>query len=159
MSYRRWIAGVILCSLTAAAGGAAMLPRPTVGRSSVAVALPDDVEADAALPWCRDRHALHIGIASWYGGPVFQQTANGERFRPDALAAASRSLPFNTRVRVTNLRNGRSVVVRINDRGPYVPGRVIDLTPEAAARLDMKRKGLAPVYIQIVRNDLPTAVR
>jgi Lytic transglycolase len=90
------------------------------------------------------------GIASWYGGPEFHITANGEVFRDDRLAAASRTLPFNTRVRVTNLRNGRSVVVRINDRGPFVRGRLIDLTPEAAAMLHMKESGLAPVAIQIV---------
>jgi peptidoglycan lytic transglycosylase len=96
------------------------------------------------------------GVASWYGGPMFHVTANGEAFDEDRMAAASRTLPFNTKVRVTNLRNGRSVVVRINDRGPYVHGRVIDLTPEAAARLHMKHNGLAPVAIEIVRNDVRT---
>jgi len=96
------------------------------------------------------------GVASWYGGPMFHVTANGETFHDDRMAAASRTLPFNTKVRVTNLRNGRSVVVRINDRGPYVHGRVIDLTPEAASRLHMKYNGLAPVAIEIVRNDVRT---
>lgn len=62
---------------------------------------------------CRDSSKLRIGMASWYAG-----TASGETFRADGLTAASRSLPFNPRIRVTNLRNGRSVVVRINDRGP-----------------------------------------
>ncbi|ACA19253.1 rare lipoprotein A [Methylobacterium sp. 4-46] len=74
------------------------------------------------------------GGASWYG-PGFQgrRTANGERFNTHALTAAHRSLPFGSRVRVTNTSNGRSVVVRINDRGPYVGGRVIDLS-QASAR-------------------------
>ncbi|BCM86030.1 hypothetical protein mvi_44910 [Methylobacterium indicum] len=74
------------------------------------------------------------GKASWYG-PGFQgrRTANGERFNTHALTAAHRRLPFGTRVRVTNTSNGRSVVVRINDRGPYVGGRVIDLS-QASAR-------------------------
>ncbi|MFE1598685.1 septal ring lytic transglycosylase RlpA family protein [Methylobacterium sp. ID0610] len=74
------------------------------------------------------------GAASWYG-PGFQgrRTANGERFNTHAYTAAHRSLPFGSRVRVTNTTNGRSVVVRINDRGPYVGGRVIDLS-QASAR-------------------------
>lgn len=73
------------------------------------------------------------GKASWYG-PGFhgRRTANGERFNTHALTAAHRSLPFGSRVRVTNTRTGRSVVVRINDRGPFVPGRVIDLSYAAA---------------------------
>jgi rare lipoprotein A len=74
------------------------------------------------------------GAASWYG-PGFQgrRTANGERFNTHAFTAAHRRLPFGTRIRVTNTSNGRSVVVRINDRGPYVGGRVIDLS-QASAR-------------------------
>lgn len=62
-------------------------------------------------------------------------------------------MPFDTRIRITNLHNGRSVVVRINDRGPYVQGRIIDVTPKAAAELGMKMHGTAPVYIEIVRNE------
>ncbi len=98
-----------------------------------------------------------MGVASWYAGNAFDRTASGETFRPDELAAASRSLPFNTRIRVTNLRNGRSVVVRINDRGPYVRGRVLDLTPKAAAQLGMKLHGTAPVYFEIVQRETQSA--
>lgn len=152
MSPQSWIAGIVLGALAAVLGGSTAVPPAAPGRTSVAAALPP-------LLSCRDRRTLRTGIASWYGGPVFHQTADGEKFQPDTLAAASRSLPFNTHVRVTNLRNGRSVVVRINDRGPYVAGRVIDLTPEAAAALHMKRNGLAPVYIEIVRNDTPAVAR
>lgn len=72
------------------------------------------------------------GTASWYGHG--RRTANGEHFRPGGMTAAHRSLPFGTHVRVTNKRNGRSVVVRINDRGPFVHGRLIDLA-RAPARL------------------------
>jgi len=85
------------------------------------------------------------GIASVYaykGG----KTASGERVSPHALTAAHRTLPFGTRVRVTNKRNGRSVVVRINDRGPFVRGRVIDLTPAGARALGFS--GLAPVQVE-----------
>jgi len=74
------------------------------------------------------------------------KTASGERANPQALTAAHRSLPFGTRVRVTNKRNGRSVLVRINDRGPFVKGRVIDLTPAGAKVLGFS--GLAPVTVE-----------
>ena len=88
------------------------------------------------------------GIASIYAngdGHAGSKTANGERVNPRALTAAHRSLPFGTRVAVTNKRNGRSVVVRINDRGPFVRGRVIDLTPAGARALGFS--GLTPVKI------------
>ena len=85
------------------------------------------------------------GIASVYSGG---KTANGERAHPGGLTAAHRSLPFGTKVRVTNKRNGKSVVVRINDRGPFIRGRVIDVTPAAAATLAFS--GLAPVTLQRV---------
>jgi rare lipoprotein A len=86
------------------------------------------------------------GIASWYG-PGFhgRTTANGERFNTHALTAAHRTLPFGTKVRVTNRNNGRSVVVRINDRGPYVGGRVIDLSNASARALGMS--GVAKVSL------------
>ncbi len=92
--------------------------------------------------------------ASWYGvgdGYHGQRTASGEIFNTYDLTAAHRSLPFGTLVRVTNLQNGRSVVVRINDRGPYVGGRVIDLSYEAARRIGMVSAGEAPVRIQVLR--------
>jgi rare lipoprotein A len=87
------------------------------------------------------------GIASIYAYKG-EKTANGERAAPGGLTAAHRSLPFGTRVKVTNKRNGRSVVVRINDRGPFVRGRVIDLTPAGARALGFS--GLAPVELQRV---------
>ena len=85
------------------------------------------------------------GIASVYSEG--RHTASGERFNPGALTAAHRTLPFGSRVRVTNRRNGRSVVVRITDRGPFVRGRIIDLTPAGARAIGMS--GLAPVNVQI----------
>ena len=86
------------------------------------------------------------GIASIYSGG---RTANGEHASPHGLTAAHRSLPFGTHVRVINRRNGRSVVVRINDRGPFVHGRIIDLTPAGARALGFS--GLAPVEIVPMR--------
>ncbi|NJL08350.1 MAG: septal ring lytic transglycosylase RlpA family protein [Methylacidiphilales bacterium] len=88
------------------------------------------------------------GIASYYWQD--QRTASGERFNPNALTAAHRTLPLGTVVRVTNHRNGSSVRVRINDRGPYVRGRVIDLSRAAAQRIGMISAGLTPVTVQIV---------
>ncbi len=92
-----------------------------------------------------------VGLASWYG-PGFHRrpTASGERYDMDDLTAAHRALPLDSVVRVTNLNNGRSVVVRINDRGPYVHGRVIDLSRGAAKRLGMKDDGVAPVLIEAI---------
>lgn len=91
-------------------------------------------------------------LASWYG-PGFHgnRTANGERYNQWDFTAAHRSLPFGTRVKVTNLSNGRSVVVRVNDDGPHVPGRVIDLSRGAAERIGMVSSGVAPVRLQVLR--------
>ncbi len=77
--------------------------------------------------------AAQCGKASWYA--LTSKTASGERMNPSAMTAAHRSLPFGTKVRVTNKQNGKSVVVRINDRGPFIKGRVIDLSKAAAGRL------------------------
>lgn len=91
------------------------------------------------------------GVASWYG-PGFhgRLTANGERFNQHALTAAHRTLPFGTEVRVTNTANGRSVIVRINDRGPFSGSRVIDLSRAAAEAVGMIQAGVTPVTIEIV---------
>jgi rare lipoprotein A len=89
------------------------------------------------------------GIASWYGGEfIGRRTANGEIMQGNRLTAAHRTLPFGTIVDVTNKRNGRTVRVRINDRGPVPEDRIIDLSPVAAAQLGMKRRGLAPVEVK-----------
>ena len=88
------------------------------------------------------------GKASWYG-PGFhgKRTASGERFDMNDLTAAHRTLPFGTRVRVRNPQNGREVVVRINDRGPHISDRIIDLSKAAAATLDLLQAGEAPVVL------------
>src|SRR5258707_6843140 len=77
------------------------------------------------------------------------KTANGETFSPSKLTAAHRTLPFGAMVRVTNVRNGRTVVVRINDRGPFTKGRIIDVTPAAASQL--RFSGLVPVTLEVVK--------
>lgn len=93
------------------------------------------------------------GKASYYGTRHHgNKTANGERFDQNALTAAHRNLPFGTRVQVTNLKNGKTVVVRINDRGPYAKGRIIDLSRKAAEQIDMIRAGVVPVRVQRLRD-------
>ena len=94
--------------------------------------------------------AAQAEIASYYGQEFAgRRTASGERFNPGAMTAAHRTLRFGTQVRVTNSRNGRSVIVRINDRGPFVQGRSIDLSSGAARAIGMG--GTANVRIQVIR--------
>jgi rare lipoprotein A len=125
----------------------------------VAVAAPDvharSAKRSAEPGTATDRHghrtAVRSGVASIYSGTRAEggsRTATGERVRRAALTAAHRTLPFGTLVRVTNRRNGHSVVVRINDRGPFVRGRVIDVTPAAARVLGFS--GLAAVSLSVV---------
>ncbi|HZP74875.1 MAG TPA: septal ring lytic transglycosylase RlpA family protein [Pseudolabrys sp.] len=99
-----------------------------------------------------DKKAAMAGLASVYSAKSSgsSRTASGQRLQPAALTAAHRSLPFGTQVQVTNRRNGRTVVVRINDRGPFVRGRVIDLSPAAGHALGIS--GLAPVTLAVVTN-------
>ena len=92
-----------------------------------------------------------VGVASFYGARFHRLlTASGERFNMYGMTAAHRTLPFGTRVRVTNLRNGRAVVVQINDRGPFVKGRVIDLSYAAARKLLMVQRGTEHVRIELI---------
>lgn len=127
---------------------------------TVTVEAPVPAPAGVEEPAQETRAAKHVaravrnlptiqGIASWYGKQFHgRQTANGERFDMHELTAAHRSLPFGTTVEVKNLANGRSVVVRINDRGPYSGRRVIDLSYGAAKQLGMVGSGTAKVAIQ-----------
>jgi len=90
------------------------------------------------------------GLASWYGKKYHgRQTANGERFDMNDVSAAHRTLPFGTVVKVTNLDNGQTLKVRINDRGPFVDGRIIDLSKKAAKKLGMLEAGVVPVKLVV----------
>jgi rare lipoprotein A len=135
----RWGAVVAVALATAVAGcglfGKRKPPRP----APVAIAEPGSREQ---------------GIASWYG-PGFhgRRTANGEIYNQFAMTAAHQTLPADTRVRVTNLTNGRSVVVRINDRGPFVDDRIIDLSYAAAREIEMIGPGTAPVRLEVLAPD------
>lgn len=102
-----------------------------------------------------DAKAIETGVASWYG-PDFhgRQTANGEKYDMNGLTAAHRTLPFNTVVLVENLDNGKTVQVRVNDRGPYAKDRIIDLSKGAATEVEMIGPGTARVRIYIVEGDI-----
>lgn len=111
---------------------------------------PQTQDADGVAPAAIEQREPD-GLASYYSNRFAgRTTANGESYEPNALTAAHRSLPFGTRVRVTNVTSGDSVVVRINDRGPFVDGRVIDLSRAAAEQIDLIDAGVAPVELEIV---------
>lgn len=96
--------------------------------------------------------SAYAGSASFYcAGFSGKRTASGERYNCNGMTAAHRTLPFGTRVRVTNSRNGKSVIVRINDRGPFIRGRVVDLSRAAAQTVGMTRAGVVPVHIEVMR--------
>jgi rare lipoprotein A len=117
--------------------------RSTFAAAAIAAfALIGSAQANAA-PGC--------GHASWYA--LSSKTASGERMNAAKLTAAHRSLPFGTKVKVTNKRNGKSVVVRINDRGPFIKGRVLDVSKAAAKDIGMVSSGTAQVCYQIMAAD------
>lgn len=157
-------------------GAAAMRPKAPANDAIVAVppappmassessSAPAPVAA-SAVPAAKDNPRAYvpakgnqIGVASWYGDHwQGRLTAGGKPFDDRKLTAAHRTLPLNTRVRVTNLETGRSVEVTITDRGPYVDGRVIDLSAAAAKRIGMVKEGLVPVQITTVAVPDPVA--
>jgi rare lipoprotein A len=135
---RLWllIALALAVALVLAACGGAPARKPPGKRTGMAE--PGAVQRGMATFYGKEQH----------GGP----TASGERFNMHKMTAAHRTLPFGTRVRVTNTRNGRSVEVRINDRGPYAGrGRIIDVSEAAARRLDMIEAGVVPVTVEVLR--------
>ena len=130
-------------------------PSPSSDRTAAlvmqkrpAVAMRNHAPLATAKPGGEVDNALS-GIASFYTEGT--QTANGEKFDTYELTAAHRTLPFGTRVRVTNVATGRSVTVRINDRGPFVPGRVIDVSYVAAETLGITQQGIAKVTLDVAR--------
>jgi rare lipoprotein A len=147
---RAWPALALLTlGLAACAGPSpdAASPGPTASRP----AMPLD---RATLYPAEVPSFVQVGLASWYG-PHFARklTASGERFDMNQLTAAHRSLPLATMVRVTNLANGRHVLLRVNDRGPYAGARIIDVSREAAEMLGMKQDGVAQVRLEVFDAD------
>jgi rare lipoprotein A len=121
----------------------------TKNRNHVAFQTRMRAAPDAGVP--RDAAVLNeakVGLASFYNEG--SRTASGERLNPADLTAAHPSLPFGTRVRVTSVDTGRSVIVRVNDRGPFVRGRVLDVSYSAARQLDMTKQGVAKVKFEVV---------
>src|SRR5512138_3541221 len=118
--------------------------RPIMGKVKIMVPL---VLTFSVLPL----FGLQEGLASWYGGKFNgRQTSSGEVFDTNLRTAAHKTLPFGTIVRVVNLENGKSTTVKINDRGPFVEGRIIDLSRAAAEDLDMVARGVARVSVEVV---------
>lgn len=137
------LGGGVLCLVLVVAVTACAGPPHTVSPVPPPDAPPP---ADVVAP----RPAI-VGRASWYGAFHHgKRTASGEVFDMNALTAAHRTLPLGTRVQVTNLRNRRSVEVRVNDRGPYIRGRIIDLSRGAAARLGAIDDGVFPVEVLVL---------
>jgi rare lipoprotein A len=100
----------------------------------------------------RQAYRSETGVASYYGDRFHgRQTANGERYDQGKFTAAHKSYPFGTLVRATNLKNGKSVIVRINDRGPYVKGRIIDLSVRAAETIDLLDPGITKIKLEILK--------
>ncbi|HZB92994.1 MAG TPA: septal ring lytic transglycosylase RlpA family protein [Stellaceae bacterium] len=143
-------AGVLALGLLFGTSGASgrMAAEPRAATPPLASPAPPDGGAgDGLQPTRYDE----IGIASWYGGRhQGQRTASGARFDRMALTAAHRSLPFGTIVLVENLANGRSLALPITDRGPYRPGRIIDLSQAAARRLGLEAQGLGLVGLTVL---------
>jgi len=136
---RSWRPALLLAALLPLlTSGCGLVPKPVYRSGGLA--------ASAGIPGLRMR-----GVASFYG-PGFQgrRTANGETFDMNAMTCAHRTLPFGTVLRVTNLDNDREVVVRVNDRGPYVGGRIIDLSRGAAEELGMVDTGTAEVMLDVI---------
>jgi rare lipoprotein A len=103
------------------------------------------------LPREKDKHPSEIGLASWYGEECRgNETASGELFDFNGLTAAHRKLPFGTIIKIINLRNKKFLQLRVNDRGPGIEGRTVDVTREAAKRLGFVGAGVAPVRVEIV---------
>ncbi|MCF8104693.1 MAG: septal ring lytic transglycosylase RlpA family protein [Desulfohalobiaceae bacterium] len=132
-------------------------PKVAIGKGRVKKA-PYVVMGKRYVPMSveKSRSYREIGIASWYGQETLRQkggtmTANGEAFDPGQLTAAHKHLPLPTYVRVTNLQNRRSIIVRVNDRGPFVPGRIIDMSAGAAKRLGFYEQGTARVQVETVQ--------
>lgn len=148
-SSTRGIIGAVVAALLVVAIGV-MVPLQVTSLKK------EKAEATVVPPEVHVRRPPQYGVASWYGDrEAGKLTASGAVFRPNQLTAAHRWLPLGTKVRVTRLGTKRSTVVTINDRGPYIGGRVIDLSPAAAEKLAMVDKGLARVRIDVITEPSP----
>ena len=144
------VRGILALTLAIFAGTTGCVTRPQISAA-------DQLAAATAV--AAGRWQPQEGTASWYGADFHgRPTSNGELYNMYTHTAAHKTLPFNTVVRVTHLSSGAFTVVRINDRGPFVGNRIIDLSMAAARDLDMVRTGIAPVRIEVVRAGDPPPV-
>jgi len=157
--HRGWSSDQVLGALLTGIGVAACLGAVALVAAATSYdgprgLRPYTIEGRTYAP--RDLDAYDsVGVASWYGEPFHgRPTANGERYDQHDLSAAHRTLPLGTRVQVTRLATGRSLFLRVTDRGPFVDGRIIDVSREAARRLGFLEEGLARVRVRRLRSPL-----
>lgn len=137
---RKLVMGCAVAALVALSARSEARPPNTVAFTEFVAPLATEARAE-------------VGVASWYGEDFHgNPTASGEIYDMNELTAASRNLPLGTKLQVTNLKNHRSLVLRVNDRGPYIPGRFLDVSKAAAEQLGFVRAGLARVEAKVVRS-------
>ena len=160
----RWhvvaLPAILMVVLFAAGCATTVNGPPPVGKRAVptvdtrkAYNRPYTVKGQRYIPMASAKGYTEHGIASWYGWESGNRTSMGESFDPSRLTAAHRTLPLPTKVHVLNLDNNHSVVVVVNDRGPFVAGRLIDLSEGAAQRIGMKHTGTARVKVVAIHDD------
>ncbi|MCU1309366.1 MAG: rare lipoprotein [Candidatus Angelobacter sp.] len=153
---------LMLCAAVVGCGGKkpqqARVPAPPVIDGSSQTADSDTSTADGKITVPKNAKPIYVetGIASWYGSAYHnRKAANGEVFDMNQPTAAHKTLPLNSIVRVTNLKTGKSIVLRINDRGPFIGDRILDLSMQAAKEIDVYRMGLAPVKMEVLQSPAP----
>jgi rare lipoprotein A len=153
---------LLICAAVVGCGGKkpqhASVPAPPVIDATTQPGQATTQTADGKITVPKNAKPIYVetGIASWYGSAYHnRKAANGEIFDMNQPTAAHKTLPLNSIVRVTNLKTGKSIVLRINDRGPFVGDRILDLSMEAAKQIDVYRMGLAPVKIEVLQSPAP----
>ena len=148
----------IVATTIAQSGNTTIAPEPSVSipiqrpnQPAIPQTIPNPVEPIETAPATQDKVvATQTGQASWYGLEGGPKTANGERYNPNGLTAAHRTLPFGTKVRVTSIKTGKTVTVRINDRGPFRSRRILDVSAAAAAAIGIKNDGIGDVKMEVL---------
>lgn len=120
---------------------------------------PYKIDGKTYYPQKNERYK-EVGLASWYGDDFHnKKTANGEVFNKNTFTAAHKTLPLPSVVKVTNLENGKTIILRVNDRGPFVDNRIIDLSEKAAKKIDMHKKGVTQVKVEYLKKETDQLLR